>query len=155
MGLLVGFAAGGLESAELGGVLFDGAVDALLVEGDEGEETGLLDPGLAFGQGVVDFVVAGFGFAGVAVDAFGEDVVLDGAGALEAPAVFGYRLDEVGFLNADGGEFGVIGLAVSAEGFGLFGSVDVDFAGESVFEGVEAGAALAGGGAGAGGRVKL
>ena len=65
LGLLVGFAAGGLERAEFGGVLLDGAVDALLVEGDEGEEFGLLDPGLAFGEGVVDLGVAGFDFAGM------------------------------------------------------------------------------------------
>ena len=112
---------------------------------------GLLDPGFAFGQGVVDFFVAGFDFAGVSVDACGEDVVLDGAGALEAPLIFGDGLDEVGLLDADGGEFGLIGLAVSAEGFGFLGGVDVDFAGEAVFEGVEADAALAGFGARAGG----
>jgi hypothetical protein len=53
-------------------------------------------------------------------------------------------------LNADGGEFGMIGVAVSAEVFGFFARVDVDFPSQSMLKGIEAGAALAGGRAGSG-----
>ena len=66
---------------------------ALRVERDEGEKLRLFDPGLGFGQGVIDFLVAGCDLGGVAVDAFREDVAFDGAGALQTPAVFGYELD--------------------------------------------------------------
>ena len=111
----------------------------------------MLDPGLAFGEGVIDFEIAGLGFAGMPVDAFGEDVAFDGAGALEPPTILGDELDEIGFLDAGGREFGAIGLAVGAEGDGFLGRVDVDRAAEAVFERVEADAALAGVGAGSGG----
>ncbi len=56
------FAAGLLQRREGGRVLLDGAMDALLVEGNEGEEFRLLDPGRAFGEGVIDFGVAGLRF---------------------------------------------------------------------------------------------
>jgi hypothetical protein len=81
--------AGGLQGFEADGTFGEGAVDALLVEGEELEVTGLLDPGLSGIEGGIDFGIAGVGGG---VGAFGEDGVLEGAGALETPGVFGWRL---------------------------------------------------------------
>ena len=73
-----------------------------------------------------------------------EDAGFDGAGAVEAPVVFGDGLGELLLENADGGEGFDDGLAVFLEGVVLFGGEEVDLAGESVFVGVETGALLAG-----------
>jgi hypothetical protein len=87
-----GFALG-LEGLELGHVLFDGAADALFVDGEELEIFGLCDPGATLGKGGVDLGVGGFGI-GVLLKTEGENRVFEGSGAVQPPFVFCYRLRE-------------------------------------------------------------
>jgi hypothetical protein len=95
-----GFALG-LQSAELGHVLFDRAADALLVSCQQLEVFGLSDPGAALSESRIDFGMGGSG-TGVRLKAEGEDGVFEGAGAVEAPLVFRYSLGEISFEGADG-----------------------------------------------------
>jgi hypothetical protein len=68
----------------------------------------------------------------------------EGAGAVEAPFVFGDGLGEILLENADWGKGLDDGLAVLLEGFVLFGGEEVDLASEAVFVGVETRALLPG-----------
>jgi hypothetical protein len=81
-GLRVGRFANGLFGLEIGGIADQHAVDALLVEGEELEVSGLLDPSLTGGQGDVDFARGIAIFVELGIEALGEDGVLQGAGAL-------------------------------------------------------------------------
>ena len=96
-------------------MLADGALNALLELGERGEEFGLFGPDLAFGESLVDFGVAGLEVDGAVMDAAGEDGVLDGAGALETPAVFRDGMRQFLFLEADGGERFAVAGAVGFE----------------------------------------
>ena len=62
---------------------------------------------------------------------------LDGAGALEAPAVVGDRLGEVALVVADGGQGFEGDFGMRVVGLLLVRGVDVELAGESVTIGVE------------------
>jgi hypothetical protein len=74
----------------------------------------------------------------------GEDTGFDGAGALEAPAVFSDGLGDIDFEGADGGEGFADAFAVSVEGGLLSGSEKVDLTGEAMFVGIETSALRAG-----------
>ena len=78
-------------------------LDAVLVEGEKLEVLAVGEPDAGLGEGDVDLGIAGGAFGGLA-DAHGEDGAFDGDAAVEAPAVGGDGLDEVGFQGADGGE---------------------------------------------------
>jgi hypothetical protein len=88
LGLGMGGLAFGLHGFELGCVLFDGAVDATFIEGEELKLARPLDPGNAFGKGGIDFAMAGVLVVRVLM-ALGKDGVFERAGTLKAPAVFG------------------------------------------------------------------
>jgi hypothetical protein len=70
--------------------------------------------------------------------------VLDSAGAVKAPFVFGDGLGESLLESAGGGESFNDGLAVFLEDVVLFRGEEVDLASEAVFVGVETGTLLAG-----------
>jgi len=146
---VAGRGAFGLKPAELGSVLFEGALDALGVEGEEGEVLRLIEKGPGLGErvfgGVESGVALGFEIAE------GEDVVLDGAGTIEAPAVVGNGSGKVGLDGAFGGEFFDDG---GGEGFvrgAVFVGEESELAGEAVFQVVGSDALFAFGCAGAGG----
>jgi hypothetical protein len=89
----LGFARG-LELLRQSEVLLQAAIDALLVEGQELDAFGFAGEGASGGQGGVDFGVFGVDVAGMFGEAEGEDVVFDGAGAVETPGVGGDALGE-------------------------------------------------------------
>src|SRR5579863_10251505 len=97
-GFVFGFSSG-LEGLQHGEVLLDGAVEALLVEGEELELLRLLCEDMRDGESGVDLRDVGAGLAAVLKLAEGEEVVLDGGGAVETPAVGG---DALGELNLHG-----------------------------------------------------
>jgi hypothetical protein len=157
--------AGGLafdpKGAELGHVLLNGAVDALFIESQKLEVFTLGDPGVGFGERFVNGNLGGVIPVGrgegaeLAELAEGEDAGFDGAGALEAPVVFGDGLRQFGFEGAYGFEGFADAGAVLVEGFVLFGGEKADLAGEAVTIGVEAGAMLAFFGFGTGGFLSV
>src|SRR5215468_1297353 len=136
----------------MGHVLFDGAVDALLVNGQQMEIVGVLTPGSGVGAGVIDGIDAGSVFR-VLGQAEGESAGFNGAGALQAPAVVGDGLGDIVLEVADGGEAFEDGFAVLFVGVLLFGSEDAELAGEAVTPGIEPTTPLAFGSLGAGGTV--
>ena len=77
-------------------------------------------------------------------DAGSENASFDGAGALEAPAVFSNGLGDIDFEGADGGEGFADAFAVRVEDGPLRGSEKVDLTGEAVFVGIETSALGAG-----------
>ena len=146
--LFTGSLAFGSQGAELGHVLLDGAADALLIEGQELEVFALGEPGAGSGQGFVDRKLGGV--VAVVSDessecaemAKSEDAGFEGAGALEAPMVFGVGLSEIDLQRAYGVEGFADAGAVFVEGFVLVGGEKLDLAGEAVTIGVEPGAML-------------
>jgi len=82
-----------------------------------------------------------------------EGAGLDGAGALEAPAVVGDALSEIAIEVADGCEGFVDDFAMLFVGQLLFRGEDAKLAGESVAIGIEAATALAFGSFGSRGMV--
>jgi hypothetical protein len=96
----------GPQSSELGHVLLKGAVDALLIESQKLEVFALGEPGLSFGEGFVNGNLSGVfsdspaGVAKLTEYAGSEDASFDGAGALEAPVVFGDGLGKFEFEPA-------------------------------------------------------
>src|SRR5262249_46673385 len=108
--------------------------------------------GSGVSEGVVDGVDAGSVFR-VLGQAEGESAGLDGAGALQAPAVVGDGLGNVALEVADGGEAFEDDFAVLFVGLLLFGSEDAELAGEAVTPGIEPATPLAFGSFGAGGMV--
>ena len=143
--------AGGLEGKQALFVAEEFAGDALFVDGEQGEFFRIAPEGAGGGHGGVDLGVQTFDFGIEGVMAEGEDVIFDGAGAVETPFVFGDGLGDLEFE----GTFGLVGFADGgAEGFEgvavLIGE-DGDLAGEAVTPGVEGGADFALRGFGAGG----
>src|SRR5215468_5383417 len=136
----------------MGHVLFDGAVDALLVNGQQMEVVGVLKPGSGVSEGVIDGVDAGSVFR-VLGEAEGESASLNGASALQAPAVVGDGLDDIALEVANGGEAFEDDFAVLFVGLLFFGSEDAELAGEAVTPGIEPATPLAFGSLGAGGAV--
>jgi len=136
----------------VGHVLFDGALDALLVNGQQMEVVGVLKPSSGVGAGVIDGVDAG-SVLGVLRHAEGEGAGLNGAGALQAPAVVGDGLGDLALEVADGGEAFEDDFTVLFVGLLLFGSEDAELAGEAVTPGIEPATPLAFGSFGAGGMV--
>ena len=134
-GFLGCFLALGLESPDLGHVLVHGALDALLIDGEELEVAGFLDPGAGLGERFVDLRVAGVG-AAVGVEAHGEHAGFDGAGAIEAPAVVGDGLDQGALEIADGSEGFEDDFGVLLVGLLFARSEDEELSSESVAEGV-------------------
>jgi hypothetical protein len=132
----VGLLAFGLHGAELGGVLFDGAADARLIEGEELELARLLGPGFAFGKGGVDLRVAGCEVIGELIVALGRDGVFDGADALEAPFILGDLLGKLLLEDARGGECVAVAAAVGCESGRVLWAGDVDLACYPGFEGI-------------------
>ena len=129
-----------LEGFQQGEVLLDGPVDALLVEREELEVLRLYGEDTRGGEGGVDLFVFGAELALVCEKTDSEEIVLDGAGAIQTPTVGCYALSELGFHRSFGGEVfhqsfrqGVVSGAVF---FGHGG----DLAGETVTERVHAGA---------------
>jgi len=128
-----GFALGP-QGAELGHILLNGAVDALLVEGQKLEILAFGDPGVSFGECFVNGNLGGiFSNSPVRVaelteHASGENASFDGTCALEAPVVFGDGLGEFGFEGAYGFEGFADAGAVLVEGFVLFGGEKADLA---------------------------
>ena len=143
-GLFEGGAAGGLQGVKTLFVALDPAGDALFIEGEQGEFFGGAPEGPGLGEGGVDLGVFGddVGVGGTVSE--GEDVVFDGAGAVQTPFVFGDGLGDLGFESA----FGRVGLADVGGEAGEDGQVFVrhggDLTGEAVTPGVERGADLAG-----------
>ena len=74
----------------------------------------------------------------------GEDIVLDGAGAIEAPVVFGYGLGELGFDDAFGTVFAHERGAELVEGIAILPRHAGDLAGEAVARSVVASGGFAG-----------
>jgi hypothetical protein len=126
------------RGAELGGVLFHGAADAIFVDCQEMKLVGVGHPGVGLGDGGVEFGVVGVlrGMFGLPE---GEDGVFQRAGAVEAPAVLGDGLGEIDFERAYGSQSFTDAVAVFVKSFPVFRGVDDDLAGESVAEGVEGG----------------
>ena len=123
----------GLEGVELLQVLFEAAVDALVIEGEELK----LFEGVGYGGGV-----GGHG---------GEDAGFERAGVVETPAVFGDQMGELLFERIFGVEGCDEGLAEMVVGLAVFRGHEGELAGEVVADGVDAGTAFAFGGFGAGG----
>ena len=138
-GLFEGGFAFGLEGVEAGFVALDFAGDALLVDGEEGEFFGVAPEGAGLRKGGVDLGVFGDDVGVRGGVAEGEDVVFDGAGAAEAPFVFGDGLGDLRFEGA----FGVVGEADVAgefqEGLAVFFGHGGDLTGEAVTPGVQGG----------------
>ena len=109
-GFVFGFT-GGLEGLEHGEVLLDGPVDALLVEREELELLRFHGEDARGGEGVVDLFVVEAELAAVFMEPKGKEVVLDGAGSVETPAVGGDALGELCF-------HGSLGCEVLYERFG-------------------------------------
>ena len=114
----------GLCGFESPGVLFDGALDAIGLEGDALETFGGIDPGLGLRGDGGDVRLLGFNL--------GEEGVFHGVGTDEAPAVGGDILREVFFDGTDGGEGFAECAAVLGEGLLFAGEGGVDFSAESV-----------------------
>ena len=90
-----------------------------------------------------------------AVLAESEDAGFDGAGAFQAPMVFGDGLRKLDLQCAYGLEGFANAGAVLVEGFVLVGSEKLNLAGEAVTIGVETGAVFAFVGYGAGGFLSV
>jgi hypothetical protein len=82
----LGFA-GGLEGLQLREVLLNGAVQPLLIKGEELELLRLQGEDARGGECGIDLRIIGAEVAGVFLKAEGKEVVLDGAGSVETPAV--------------------------------------------------------------------
>src|SRR5262249_21647815 len=115
----------GLERLEVGHVLFDGAVDALLVNGEQMEIMGVLKPGSGVSEGVIDGVDTG-SVIRVLGQAEGKSASFNSAGALQTPAVVGDGLDDIALEVADGGEAFEDGFTVLFVGELFFGSEDAE-----------------------------
>ena len=77
----------GLEFLELPAIFLDGAIDALLVQGEPLEVFGVIEEGLGPSERGVDFGVIHVYVTSLREVAEGEDVVFDGADTLQAPEV--------------------------------------------------------------------
>src|SRR5262249_37185168 len=99
------------------------------------------EPGAGHGKGSVDFLIArdDVVWAG---HFDGEERVFERRGAVEAPAIIGYGLDDGGFERSLRSERLADALTMVVIGEPIFLGEDVDLASESVTIGVE-GAALA------------
>ena len=112
--LHVGFAfrfAGGLEGLKHSPVLLERPVDALLVNGEQLELLRLEGENVCSGEGCVDLGDIGARLAAILKLAEGEEIVFDGAGSVETPAVGGDALGELCF-------HGSLGCEVLYERFG-------------------------------------
>jgi hypothetical protein len=85
----------------------------------------------------------------------GEDGVFQGAGALEAPLIFGDGLGELIFESADGGKGYGDETDVMVEGFLVRGRGGVDLAAKSVAERIFTGAVATGIGDGTGAELRV
>jgi len=140
----------GAQGAELGHIPFDGALDTLLIESQELEVFGVVEPGVSSGDRFADGEVGGVcSFTGghvaeLAQLAGGEDSRFEGAGEFEAPAILSDGLCEIEFQGADGLERLADAGTVELEGLVLGLGEETDLAGEAVTVGIETGAMLAG-----------
>ena len=91
-GLLKGGFAFRLERAELSHVAFAAALNAALIKSEKREVIALGNPDAALSEGGIDLIVPRSDGGGRG-DAFGEDGVFEGGGALQAPAIAGDSLD--------------------------------------------------------------
>lgn len=132
-----------LDDAELleGGL--QDAGEALFVEAEELEAEKLAVQ-LVWGTGIR-----------VAIVFDGEETGFERLDAIEAPLGIGHGLGELGFKCAIGLEVGVEIFGEEAVGFGVFGGEKDEVTGQAVAEGVEAGGAFAGTGAGASGMLRV
>jgi hypothetical protein len=123
----------------------------------------VVHPGLGLGEGGVELRVTTVRREMFAL-AEGEDGVFQRAGAVEAPAVLGDGLGEVGFGAPSGSRSSRMASRARfwraqrfrcalVEGLLVFRGVDDDLAGDAVAEGVERGTLFAFGGTGPGGKV--
>jgi hypothetical protein len=134
--------AGGLEGLQQGEVLLDGPVDALLVKGEQFKLFRLQGEDVGCGQGCVDLGNIGAGLAAILKLAEGEEVVLDGANAIETPAVGGDALRELDFHGSLGREIFHESLGEFVVGGAVLVSHGGDLTSDAVTERVEAGALL-------------
>jgi len=104
----------------------------LLVEGEEIEFFRVVLEGAGIGEGELEF-------AALVFMAEREHVVLDGAGAVEAPVVFGDGERELLLHGGFGFEAVDEFVAERVVGFAIFGGEDADLAREAVTEVVPAG----------------
>ena len=101
------------------------------------EGFGLLAERLSDGEGIAYFWMFDFDGLDVAVQAHGEQVVLESFGAIEAPGVVGEGLGELEFECAYGFEV-VLQFMGEAKIFGeIFAGHDDDLPGEPMTQGVE------------------
>ena len=87
--------AGGLELLEQGEVLLQAAIDALLIEGQELDAFGFACEGSGGGKSGVELGMVDVNVAGMVEETEGEDVVFNGARAVETPRVGGDALCEL------------------------------------------------------------
>ena len=137
--LLKGGATVLLKLADESQVLFDAALDAVLVEGEALELFAGTKPETGGMEGGIDFSVVGEDIVGL-VETAGEDVGFDSGSALEAPAVVGDGLNEVGLQRADGDEGLVNALAMLLVGHFVVGLDDEDMACQAMPVSVESAA---------------
>jgi hypothetical protein len=96
--------AGRLEGLKGGEIALDGPVEPLPVEGETLDLHGFGLPGFGGGEGGFDLGVLVARFADVSGVTEGEEVVLDGARAVETPGIGGDTLGELEFEVAFRGE---------------------------------------------------
>ena len=133
--LVVGEAVG-LELLKQRDGFFELAGEALAVEAQVGEGTGLRFERGGDGEGLLD-LLGGFGeLVGDPDYAQGEEIVFEGGDSVEPPGGVGQGLDELGFNGAFGLALGDEGLDVALVGVEVVAGEDDDLAGESVAEGV-------------------
>jgi hypothetical protein len=134
--LLEGGAAVLLELKDEGDVLFDAALDAAFVEGEEVEVLFLLFPDAALGEGDIDLLIAGDGVVWF-VQTADDDGAFDGGGTLHTPTVVGDLLDEIDFHASHRGEGLVNALAVVFVRLLIGRRDDEDLAGQAMAIGIE------------------
>jgi hypothetical protein len=105
---------------EDGEVRLNGPVDALLVKGQQLELLRFEGEDARADEGGVDLGNIGAGLAGVLKLAQGEEVVLDGADAIQTPTIDGDALGELGLHGAFGCEAFDEGLGELVVGGAIF-----------------------------------
>ncbi len=139
-----------MQLAEFGGFFFVAAGETGLLELQVAELLFVFEMRIEIDQGAAE---GGFGFRvsfGEFVSAAGVDGGFETGDALQAPLRIGHGLDEFGFTQADGLVFPLVGGNEFAVGIRVVGGEKDGAAGESGFDGVHGGDALAFRRAGAG-----
>jgi hypothetical protein len=133
---LASFGALPLKLLQFGFRLREGAVEALFIQAEAGEEIGTVVQSLGLGQDTVDFGVGGQS-AGVFLNAQREEIIFHGADAVETPKSVGDGLNGSGFEQSLRGELGEdLGAGVLIRDQIVSGQND-GLAGEGVAESIE------------------